>query len=123
MLTHKNLVSNAVNTGHIQKVTSGDRMLSVLPLAHTYECTIGFLIPFMNGASIWYIEKPPVPSVLIPAMQEVKPTMMLTVPLIIEKVYRVQVLPKIMKSPVLKTLFRNAFLPPEDPRSCRKKTL
>jgi long-chain acyl-CoA synthetase len=109
MLTHRNLVSNAINTGHIQKVTSGDRMLSVLPLAHTYECTIGFLIPFMNGASIWYIEKPPVPSVLIPAMQEVKPTMMLTVPLIIEKVYRVQVLPKIMKSPVLKTLFRMPF--------------
>lgn len=109
MLTHRNLVSNAINTGHIQKVTSTDRMLSVLPLAHTYECTIGFLIPFMNGASIWYIEKPPTPSVLIPAMQEVKPTMMLTVPLIIEKVYRVQVLPKIMKSPVLKTLFRMPF--------------
>jgi long-chain acyl-CoA synthetase len=109
MLTHKNLVSNAINTSHIQKVNSDDRLLSVLPLAHTYECTIGFIIPIMSGASIWYLDKLPTPSVLIPAMQKVQPTMMLTVPLIIEKVYRVQVLPKIMKSPVLRTLFKNPF--------------
>jgi long-chain acyl-CoA synthetase len=110
MLTHKNLVSNAINTSHIQKINADDRLLSVLPLAHTYECTIGFLIPVMSGASIWYLDKLPTPSVLIPAMQKVQPTMMLTVPLIIEKVYRVQVLPKIMKSTVLRTLFRNSFL-------------
>ena len=109
MLTHKNLVSNAINTGHIQELTDKDRLLSVLPLSHTYECTIGFLIPFMNGSSVYYIEKPPTASVLIPAMQEVKPTMMLTVPLIIEKVYKLQVLPKIQKSPVMRSLFKSPF--------------
>lgn len=106
MLTHKNLVSNAINTGHIQEVNDQDRMLSVLPLSHTYECTIGFIIPIMNGASVYYLEKPPTAAVLIPAMQKVKPTMMLTVPLIIEKIYKLQVLPKLTGSAVMRTLFK-----------------
>lgn len=109
MLTHRNLVSNAINTGHIQKVVSTDRMLSVLPLSHTYECTIGFIIPFMNGASIYYLEKPPTASVLLPAMQMVRPTMMLTVPLIIEKIYKLQVLPKLTGSAVTGALFKIPF--------------
>jgi long-chain acyl-CoA synthetase len=105
MLSHMNIVSNALNTIlHIQRVTETDRMLSVLPLSHTYECTIGFIIPFMTGASVYYLDKPPTASVLLPAMAIVKPTMMLTVPLIMEKIYKVQVLPKLSKSPILRTL-------------------
>ncbi len=109
MLSHRNLVSNAVNTGHIQQVKSGDRFLSVLPLSHTYECTIGFIIPMMNGATVYYLEKPPTASILVPAMQTVKPTMMLTVPLIIEKIYKLQVLPKLTGSPIMRTLFSKPF--------------
>ncbi|MBS4013696.1 MAG: AMP-binding protein [Bacteroidetes bacterium] len=110
MLSHLNIVSNAVNTiMHIQKVTETDRMLSVLPLSHTYECTIGLIIPMMTGASVYYLDKPPTASVLLPAMAALKPTMMLTVPLIIEKVYKVQVLPKLTKSPVLRTLGKVRF--------------
>lgn len=109
MLTHKNLVSNAINTCHIQKVTSDDRLLSVLPLAHTYECTIGFIIPMMNGASVYYLEKPPTAAVLVPAMQKIKPTMMLTVPLIIEKIYKLQVLAKINGSAITRSLFKIPF--------------
>jgi long-chain acyl-CoA synthetase len=105
MLTHRNLVSNAINTGQIQEVNRNDRMLSVLPLAHTYECTIGFIIPMMNGASVFYLEKPPTAAVLIPAMQEVKPTMMLTVPLIIEKIFKMQVLPKLTGSAMMRKLY------------------
>lgn len=109
MLTHKNLVSNAVNTTQIQDLNENDRMLSVLPLAHTYECTIGFILPFMNGASLYYLEKPPTAAVLVPAMQEVKPTMMLTVPLIIEKIFKIQVLPKLTGSPLMKKLYGIPF--------------
>jgi long-chain acyl-CoA synthetase len=109
MLTHKNLVSNAVNTTHIQELNENDRMLSVLPLAHTYECTIGFILPFMNGASLYYLEKPPTAAVLVPAMQEVRPTMMLTVPLIIEKIFKIQVLPKLTGSPIMRKLYRIPF--------------
>jgi long-chain acyl-CoA synthetase len=105
MLTHRNLVSNAINTGLIQEVNENDRMLSVLPLAHTYECTIGLIIPLMNGASVYYLEKPPTAAVLVPAMQVVKPTMMLTVPLIIEKIFKMQVLPKLTGSAMMRKLY------------------
>ncbi len=104
MLSHMNILSNAVNTLGIQNVVSGDRLLSVLPLPHTYECTIGFVIPFMTGASVRYLDKPPTPTVLLPAMEEVKPTMMLTVPLIIEKVYRNRVLPKLTSGGIMRVL-------------------
>lgn len=105
MLTHKNLVSNTIAASHIQPIDIGDRFLSVLPLAHTYECTIGFLLPFYSGATIYYLEKPPTASVLLPALQTVKPTLMLTVPLIIEKIFNQQVLPKFTKNQVLKGIY------------------
>lgn len=109
MLSHMNLVSNAINTGHIHEVNEHDRMLSILPLSHTYECTIGFIIPMMNGASVYYLEKPPTAPVLLPAMQKVRPTMMLTVPLIIEKIYKLQVLPRLTGSALMRRLFKTPF--------------
>lgn len=107
MLSHRNILSNALNTMGIQQVDQNDRLLSVLPLPHTYECTIGFIIPFMCGAAVYYLDKLPTPAVLLPAMQEVKPTMMLTVPLIIEKVYQNRVLPKLTGSPLMRRLNRS----------------
>ena len=104
MLSHKNIISNAVNTLNIQMVDNSDRLLSILPLPHTYECTIGFVIPFMTGASIYYLDKLPTPSVLLPAMEKIRPTMMLTVPLIIEKVYQNKVKPKLTGSAVMRSL-------------------
>jgi long-chain acyl-CoA synthetase len=104
MLSHKNIISNAISTLGIQKVDTSDRLLSVLPLPHTYECTIGFIIPFMTGATVYYLDKLPTPAVLLPAMAAVKPTMMLTVPLIIEKVYQNRVRPKLTGSPLMRTL-------------------
>lgn len=104
MLSHRNILSNAANTLGIQKVDTTDRLLSVLPLPHTYECTIGFIIPFMTGAVVYYLDKLPTPAVLLPAMAVVKPTMMLTVPLIIEKVYQNRVLPKLTGSKAMRTL-------------------
>ena len=65
-----------------------DRFLSVLPLSHTFENTLGLIFPIMNGCSIAYLRKAPTASVLMPALQKVKPTVMLVVPLIIEKVYK-----------------------------------
>ena len=105
MLTHKNISSNAIASGSVQEINSGDRFLSVLPLSHTYENTIGFVLPVMCGASIFYIKKPPTPSVLIPALKSVRPTLMLTVPLIIEKIYRSKVLPTFNKSKLTRTLY------------------
>ncbi len=109
LLTHKNIVSNAITTTLSVRVRPEDRQLSVLPMAHTYECTLGFIIPMMQGCCVHYLPKPPTPSILLPAMAKVKPTMMLTVPLIIEKIYRMRVLPQLTHSPLMKRLY--AFPP------------
>ncbi len=98
MLTHRNLVYDACATLEIQNVTYNDRLLSILPLSHAYEFTIGFLIPLIQGASIFYLDKPPVARVLLPALQKVKPTMMLTVPLIIEKIYKTKIMHELHKN-------------------------
>jgi long-chain acyl-CoA synthetase len=70
MLTHRNVVSNAIATSKIVSVVSGDRMLSILPLAHVYECTLGLVVPIMLGAAVYYITKPPTAPVLLPALQK-----------------------------------------------------
>jgi len=105
MLTHKNISSNAVASGGVQEINSEDRFLSVLPLSHTYENTIGFILPLICGSSIYYINKPPTPAVLLPALKSVRPTLMLTVPLIIEKIYKNKVLPSFNKSKLTRALY------------------
>ena len=97
MLTHKNILWNIYATEKIQDMLPEDRLLSVLPLSHAYECTLGFLMPLAYGASIYYLGGLPTASILIPAMQKVKPTMMLTVPLIIEKIYKSKIKPELTK--------------------------
>lgn len=109
MLTHKNLVKDAWLTLHIQKVDQHDRLISVLPLSHTYECTIGFIIPMMTGACVYYLDKPPTARILIPAMQKIKPTMILTVPLIIEKIFKLQVYPQLTRNKLMREAYK---LPP-----------
>ncbi len=99
-LTHRSIVSNAWATRSILRIRHSDRALSVLTLAHTYECTIGFIAPILQGASIVYLDRPPSASVLVPAMKSVRPTIMLTVPLIIEKICRAKVFPELEKMPL-----------------------
>jgi len=110
MLSHKNLVSNAMAAQKIVDIYPEDRFLSILPLAHTYECTIGMLVPLLNGASICYIQKPPTPTILIKVMADVKPTFMLSVPLVIEKIYRNRVLPNFQKNIFIKALYAIPFI-------------
>ena len=109
MLSHKNLVTNAMSA-HIQiSINSDDVFLSMLPLAHTFEGTVGLLIPILNGASVYYIDKVPTPTVLLKAMGIVKPTMIVSVPLVIEKIYKNKVLPKFTSSPLMKFLYSIGF--------------
>jgi long-chain acyl-CoA synthetase len=96
-LSHRNIVFDAWATRPIIRITTHDRVLSILPLAHTYECTIGFLTPFMQGAHIAYMDKPPSATALLPAMQKIRPTIICSVPLVMEKVYRSKVLPELEK--------------------------
>ncbi len=105
MLTHKNLMWTTEKSFTLQDISTEDRFISVLPLSHTFENTLGFLFPVKFGASVHYLRKPPVASVLLPALKKVKPTIMLVVPLIIEKVFKARILPKFQKSPLTRFLY------------------
>ncbi|MBN1396676.1 MAG: AMP-binding protein [Bacteroidetes bacterium] len=106
MLTHKNIVWNAYASAKIPDIGSKDRMLSVLPLAHVYECTLGLVLPVISGASVYYLKKLPTAAVLVPALEKIKPTMMLTVPLIIEKMYKTKILPEIKKHTIVRFAYK-----------------
>ena len=101
MLTHYNLASQMWLIDPLFLVREDDIFLSVLPMAHTYECTLGLILAFHHGAHVVYLDKAPTVSVLLPALAEVRPTIMLTVPLIIEKIF---------KGKVKKTFTSNAFM-------------
>lgn len=105
-LSHKNLVWNAVAGQSCQRINEYDRALSILPLSHVYEFTIGFLMFFLNGACVYYLEGIPSPRILLPAMQKIRPTMMLSVPIIMEKIYRNKILPALTATPLRAKLYR-----------------
>ena len=107
MLTHKNFITNAFSAKKIQSIDEQDRFLSFLPLSHALEFTVCTLIAFLSGSSVFFLTKPPTPNVLLPALKQVKPTVMLTVPLIMEKIYKGKVLPQFNANPVLKFLYHH----------------
>lgn len=106
MLTHKNITLNALKASNIQPMEETDRFLSVLPLSHTYENTLGLILPMICGCCVYYLRKPPTPAVLIPAMAEIKPSIMLTVPLIMEKIYFNKILPAFNDKLILRLLYK-----------------
>lgn len=110
MLTHKNISFNAFRGKYIQPVDENDRFLSVLPLSHTYENTLGLILPLLGGACVYYLRKPPTPPVLLPALEQVRPTIMLSVPLIIEKVYFNKILPAFNDKFILRLLYKVPFI-------------
>ncbi len=95
MLTQANILTDVVAAVRFVQLSPADRFLSLLPLAHTYECSCGFLGPMCGGVSIHYLQQKPSPTVLQRAFAAVRPTMVFAVPLIIEKIYRKKVRPKI----------------------------
>lgn len=101
VLSHRNLAANMITCFHSCPRNGKDRWLSLLPLAHTLEMTLCMLYPMFCGATVYYLQKPPVPAILLKAMKIVKPTTILSVPLIIEKIYKGSVLPTIQKSRTL----------------------
>lgn len=105
-LSHKNLVCNAIAGQSCQRINEYDRALSILPLSHVYEFTIGFLMFFLNGACVYYLEGIPSPRILLPALTKVRPTMMLSVPIVMEKIYRNKIHPAFTSSPFRAWLYR-----------------
>jgi len=98
MLSHKNLVTEEFMTNKLFGIVKEDTLLSILPLSHTYECSIGMIQPFTHGAHVVYLDGAPTPSILLPALREVRPTIMLSVPLIVEKIYKNKIRPMFTKN-------------------------
>ncbi len=84
MLSHYNLVKQVDVCYSIFPMTKDEVCLSVLPLSHTYECSLGMIYPFSVGGQAVYLDRAPTASVLMPALKTVRPTVMLIVPLLIE---------------------------------------
>lgn len=109
MLTHKNLSSHLKSAQTLRPSFEWDVWLSILPLSHTLECSLSFLLPFVSGSSVYYLDKAPTPTILLNALKVVRPTTMLVVPLIIEKIYKNAILPKIRASKVLSSLYKTTL--------------
>ncbi|MFH1194123.1 MAG: AMP-binding protein [bacterium] len=121
MLSHKNVISNALSVSELVDLNETDRMLSILPLFHTIESTLGLVTPLMVGASVYYLDKPPTPAILLPAFKKVKPTAMVAVPLIIEKIYKQRVLPEINKKAIVRSLYKLPYMRKKINRAAGKK--
>ncbi|HIZ86135.1 MAG TPA: AMP-binding protein [Candidatus Coprenecus stercoravium] len=105
MLSHRNLCANLWSTEDVRPSFDWDVWLSLLPLSHTLECSMCLLLPMQAGASVYYMDKAPTPTVLMKALAQVRPTTILSVPLIIEKVYKSSVLPKLTATPLMRLLY------------------
>jgi long-chain acyl-CoA synthetase len=103
MITHNSLAANVRFAQNHMPLQPGDPLVSFLPLAHTYGCAFEFLFPFTYGCHITILSKTPSPQVIIQAFGEIKPRLILSVPLVIEKIFKKQLLPVINK-PVMKLL-------------------
>lgn len=88
MLSHGNLSHSVMEAFHAQYADQNDRWMSILPMAHAYEMAFGMLYPVYAGASVYYIHGLPTPRILLDAMKKVRPALICTVPLIIEKIYK-----------------------------------
>ena len=106
MLTHANLCANTYSANALIAIEPQWVFLSVLPVAHTYEFTVGFLLPLLGGARVAYAGKTPTPAILQKICGQERPQVMLVVPLIIEKIYKKRVVPAVEKSGLLTFLCR-----------------
>ena len=107
MLTVNNLTGNIIFAKGMKNPDNGDyyfrkgsRTLSFLPLAHAYGCTFDFLSPLACGGHITLLGRIPSPKILVEAMKVTRPTVVCSVPLILEKVYRKSILPMLEKGPM-----------------------
>ena len=105
MLKGRSLSNNVEIGMHVLPVDPGQRLVSMLPLAHMFGQVCEFLYPLCCGTHIYFLTKTPTPSILLKALQEVKPYLVVTVPLVIEKIYKKNINPLISKKVI--SLFWN----------------
>jgi long-chain acyl-CoA synthetase len=109
VLQHKSLLGNILYAHRNMPLNPRDKILSFLPLAHTYGCAFEFLFPFTLGCDIVFLTKTPSPKIIMQAFQEVRPALILSVPLVIEKIYKSQIIPA-LRTPAANILSRIPLL-------------
>ncbi|QJR21703.1 Long-chain-fatty-acid--CoA ligase [Brevinematales bacterium NS] len=97
-LSCSNLMSNIVYAQDTMPLFAGETILSFLPIAHSFGCAFEFLFPFFTGCHIHFLSKTPTPTVLLEAFARVRPSLILSVPLIIEKMYYKKIKPSLEKA-------------------------
>ncbi|MBB6276450.1 AMP-binding protein [Porphyromonas circumdentaria] len=105
IITGQNLAGNALYAHRLDLMFRGDKILCFLPLAHTYSCAFNFLTPMTIGTHVTILGKVPSPKVILSAFAKVKPQLVITVPLILEKIYKQAIAPKLAQ-PSMKFLTR-----------------
>lgn len=120
VLQHKSLLGNILYAHRNMPLNPRDKILSFLPLAHTYGCAFEFLFPFTLGCDITFLTKTPSPKIIMQAFQEIRPSLILSVPLVIEKIYKSQILPALRK-PAIKFLLWHPVLNKLIYKKIRKK--
>lgn len=105
MLTANNLAGNITYAHYLKLLFPGENIVSFLPLAHAYGCAFEFLYSLTEGAHTTLLGKTPSPKILTEAFNEIKPFLIISVPLVIEKIYKKVILPKIDK-PTIKTALK-----------------
>ena len=100
MLLANNLAGNVTYAKKLDLLFRGDRVVSFLPLAHAYGCAFDFLYALSEGVHVTLLGKAPSPKILAAAFSEIKPNLIVTVPLVIEKLYKKAILPKLEKSSI-----------------------
>ena len=110
MLSHRNLLSNVRSTDNLVTITPDWTFLSILPMSHTYEFTIGFLLPLYKGCRITYAGKSPTPRILEQICKHEKPTALCIVPMVMEKIYKKRVMTAIDHSSLLTMAVKVNFL-------------
>ncbi len=108
MLSHRNFCATVLDSWYAQRENRRSVFLSVLPMAHTYELSLGMLYPFSVGARVCYLSRVPTPTILKETLKQIRPTTMLSVPLIIEKMYKSSIVPTIRSSRFLTHLQEHA---------------
>lgn len=100
MLTHRNINGNVQFGIESRLHFKGSRALSFLPLAHAYGCAFDMLVPLAVGSHVTILGKTPTPQILVKAFAKVRPSLIICVPLILEKIYRKMIAPMLAKRPL-----------------------
>jgi len=109
MLPHRSLLANLIYARDKLTFQVGAKVLSFLPLAHSFGCAFDLLYPFTRGNHINFLDRIPAPKLLLSSLQDLKPNVVMVVPLLLEKIYKNQLLP-VINDPKMKTMIKIPLL-------------